>query len=168
MFCYQCEQTASYTGCTKIGVCGKSAEVAALQDLLLFLLKVLAKVAIKARKYDINTHDGDVFICKALFATLTNVNFDDDRIVELIKQAVRLRDDLVVKVHGLMDKVCNADCVGNYKVAETKEGMLEQAKAHGVIDEKGENEDISSLKNTLIYGIKGIAAYVDHAQILGQ
>ena len=168
MFCYQCEQTASYTGCTKIGVCGKSAEVAALQDLLLFLLKVLAKVAIKARKYDINTHDSNVFICEALFATLTNVNFDDNRIIELIKQAVRLRDDLVVKVHDLADKVCSADCVGNYKVAETKEGMLEQAKAHGVIDEKGENEDISSLKNTLIYGIKGIAAYVDHAQILGQ
>ena len=76
MFCYQCEQTANEKGCTQHGVCGKSPEVAALQDLLVYALKGLSQVALEAKKQNIPTEESDTFICKALFSTLTNVNFE--------------------------------------------------------------------------------------------
>ncbi len=82
MFCFQCEQTANEKGCTQFGVCGKSPEVAALQDLLIYALKGLSQVAIEARKHEITTEDEDIFTCKALFSTLTNVNFDPNRFVD--------------------------------------------------------------------------------------
>ena len=98
MFCYQCEQTLNEKGCTKFGVCGKSPEVAALQDLLIYALKGLSQVALEARKHKIVDEEVDIFTCKALFSTLTNVNFDPDRFVELIKKTVQLRDSLQKKV----------------------------------------------------------------------
>ena len=100
MFCFQCEQTANEKGCTQFGVCGKSPEVAALQDLLIYALKGLSQVAIEARKHDITTEDEDIFTCKALFSTLTNVNFDPNRFVELIKKTVQHRDSLRKKVEN--------------------------------------------------------------------
>ena len=91
MFCYQCEQTAKGQGCTKIGVCGKQPEVAALQDLLIYALKGLSLYAVEGRKVGVNDHDVNVFTCKATFSTLTNVDFDAKRLVSLINRSVELR-----------------------------------------------------------------------------
>jgi len=85
MFCYQCEQTAKGEGCTNVGVCGKQSDVAALQDLLVYALKGLALHAVEGRKWGVNEREVNVFTCEAIFATLTNVNFDPDRIVQLIQ-----------------------------------------------------------------------------------
>ena len=98
MFCYQCEQTAKGTGCTVQGVCGKSPEVAALQDLLLYVLMGLAQVAVEGRRYGVSDGDVNVFTVKALFSTLTNVDFDPDRFGILIHLAVDHRDRLKAKV----------------------------------------------------------------------
>ena len=94
MFCYQCEQTANEKGCTQHGVCGKSPEVAALQDLLVYALKGLSAVALEAKKQSIPTDEINSFTCKALFSTLTNVNFDPTRFETLIKKTTQLRDTL--------------------------------------------------------------------------
>ena len=97
MFCHQCEQTAPGTGCTKIGVCGKQPDVAALQDLLVYALKGLSQYAIGARKKGITDTKVDIFTVKALFSTLTNVDFDSDRFVALINECVALRENLKAK-----------------------------------------------------------------------
>jgi hydroxylamine reductase len=98
MFCYQCEQTAKGEGCTKVGVCGKQPEVAALQDLLLYTLKGLSLYAVEGRKVGINDQEVNVFTCEALFSTLTNVNFDPERFPSLINRCVELRENLKEKV----------------------------------------------------------------------
>ncbi len=92
MFCYQCEQTAGGIGCTRAGVCGKSPETAALHDLLTHALKGMALFAVEGRKVGVVDHAADVFTNEALFATLTNVDFDEDRFPPMIKQAVEYRD----------------------------------------------------------------------------
>ena len=92
MFCYQCEQTAKGTGCTVYGVCGKPPEVAALQDLLVYAVKGLSMVAHRARSLGVKDHESDVFILEALFSTVTNVNFDPERLAGLIRKAATLRD----------------------------------------------------------------------------
>lgn len=97
MFCYQCEQTAQGKGCTKVGVCGKQPEVAALQDLLLYALTGLSMVATEGRKVGVHDHEANVFTCEALFSTLTNVDFDRDRFKPLINRAVALREKLKEK-----------------------------------------------------------------------
>jgi hydroxylamine reductase len=94
MFCYQCEQTAQGKGCTQMGVCGKNPEVAALQDLLVYALKGLSIVAVEGRKRGIYEREIDRFVCEAAFSTLTNVNFDPERFVPLIKRTVEYRDRL--------------------------------------------------------------------------
>ena len=94
MFCYQCEQTAKGEGCTKIGVCGKQPDVAALQDLLIYALKGLSLYAVEGRKVGVNDHDVNVFTDEAVFSTLTNVDFDPDRFVQLINRCVELREGL--------------------------------------------------------------------------
>ena len=93
MFCYQCEQTAKGTGCTVLGVCGKKPEVAALQDLLLYSLMGLSQVAVEARKIGVIDKDVNLFTVKAAFSTLTNVDFDPDRFMDLISQAAAKRDE---------------------------------------------------------------------------
>ena len=98
MFCYQCEQTAKGTGCTVQGVCGKSPEVAALQDLLLYSLMGLSQVAVEGRKVGVSDNDVNVFTVKAAFSTLTNVDFDPDRFMDLIRQSTNLREKLKTQV----------------------------------------------------------------------
>jgi len=100
MFCYQCEQTAGGTGCTRFGVCGKSPEVAALQDLLVYALKGLSAVAVEARKHGITDGEVNRFTCEAAFSTLTNVNFDPERFPPMISEAVELRERLKGKVNA--------------------------------------------------------------------
>ena len=98
MFCEQCEQTASGQGCHQWGVCGKSPEVNAVQDLLIYCLRSLAPVALKARNWGVPTGEADVFTCEALFATMTNVNFDRKRFSQYVRRTITLRDNLKAQV----------------------------------------------------------------------
>ena len=167
MFCFQCEQTANGQGCTQVGVCGKRPEVAALQDLLIYALKGLSQVAIEARKRAITTDEANVFTCKALFSTLTNVNFDPDRFVFLIKETVELRDSLKKKVETAGGTI-RLDGPVNFVPKTTFNELVEQGKLVGVKSDPSLDPDVHSLQQLLTYGIKGVAAYADHAYILGQ
>jgi len=168
MFCYQCEQTAKGEGCNKMGVCGKDPAVAALQDVLIYALKGLSLAAIEGRKFGIIDREADVFTVKALFSTLTNVNFDPQRIIELIKECVVLRENLKDKIKTAGGKIDDRESAINFQPESTVEGLLKQAKDVGLKSDKSENPDILSLKHITLFGVKGVAAYADHAQILGQ
>lgn len=168
MFCYQCEQTASGTGCTKVGVCGKSPEVAALQDLLTYAVKGLSLYADEGRKVGVVDKQANVFTVQAMFSTLTNVDFDADRFVPLIKKAVEIREGLKQKVKAAGGKVDFSEDAANFQAAATLEGMIKQAQGVGFKSDPRVNADIQSLQHTLILGIRGVSAYADHAQILGQ
>ncbi|MFZ1982800.1 MAG: hydroxylamine reductase, partial [Desulfatitalea sp.] len=167
MFCFQCEQTAKGEGCTKIGVCGKQPDVAALQDLLIYATKGLSQVALAARKADIKDPKVDRFTCEAIFSTLTNVDFDPERFVALIRDAVRLRDGLKAKAEKAGAKVAAGGPVAFAPAADLK-GLVAQGEGVGIPTGNGVNPDIRSLRELLVYGLKGLAAYADHARILGQ
>jgi hydroxylamine reductase len=167
MFCYQCEQTAKGQGCTIIGVCGKTPEVAALQDLLVYLLRGLSQLVIEAKKAGIRTEEFSIFTCEALFATLTNVNFDLDRIIEYINKTVNLREQLKKQTQLVGSKVEGNGPV-NLVLEKTKEGLIEQGKLFGIKSGPIVDEDLHSLQWLLTYGIKGVAAYTYHAYILGK
>ncbi|WP_423220566.1 hydroxylamine reductase [Deferrivibrio essentukiensis] len=160
MFCYQCSEASKGVGCNIKGVCGKNDEVATLQDCLVYTLKGLSYVAIKAREKGINTEEADLFVLEGLFSTITNVNFDPERFVEYNKKALKLRDELAEKVGDLS----GAPDAVTWKSNQTKEDFLAKGTAVGVLSEA--NEDIRSLKELIIYGLKGVAAYADHAYVL--
>jgi len=167
MFCYQCEQTAKGTGCTVLGVCGKQPEVAALQDLLLYTLMGLSQVAVEGRKVGVSDPDVNSFTVKAAFSTLTNVDFDPERFAGLIDQAAKKRDKLKEKVRAAGGKIES----GGAAVFVPKSGLEElvkQAENVGLKSYPAANPDILSLKHTVLFGIKGVSAYADHAQILGR
>jgi hydroxylamine reductase len=168
MFCYQCEQTAKGTGCTVQGVCGKSPEVAALQDLLLYVLMGLAQVAVEGRRHGVSDGDVNVFTVKALFSTLTNVDFDPDRFGVLIHLAVDHRDRLKAKVKAAGGEVTALGKAAHFTPAQSIEELVRQAEPLGLKSYPGDDPDILSLKHTVLFGIKGVSAYSDHAQILGQ
>lgn len=168
MFCYQCEQTAKGKACDKMGVCGKDPEVSALQDLLVYALTGLAVVAVEGRKTGIVDSEINVFTAKALFSTLTNVNFDPGRIVELIKKCVNLRESLKNKIKKAGGKLDEKNKVVTFQPAISKVELLKQAEIAGLKADAAADPDILSLKHTMLFGVKGVAAYADHAQILGQ
>ena len=168
MFCYQCEQTAKGTGCTIQGVCGKQPEVAALQDLLLYALMGLSQVAVACRKAGISDRDVNVFTVQAAFSTLTNVDFDPDRFVALITQAVEKRDQLKQKLKAAGGNENWPDGPASLVPDPTQAGLIKQGEAMGLKSYPADNSDILSLKHTVLFGIKGVSAYADHAQILGQ
>jgi hydroxylamine reductase len=168
MFCYQCEQAAKGEGCTKIGVCGKQPEVAALQDLLVYALKGLSVVAVEGGKVGVTDPDVNAFTCEALFSTLTNVNFDPERFQKLIPKAVQLRDALREKVKAAGGKVDSSDATASFRPEATLAGLLSQAEKVGLKSDESINPDILSLQHILLFGLKGVAAYADHARILGQ
>jgi hydroxylamine reductase len=163
MFCYQCEQTAGGTGCTRFGVCGKNPEVAALQDLLVYTLKGLSSVVVEGKAKGVKDPAMNRFAAEAMFSTLTNVNFDPERFVPLIKKAVEHRESLKKKIGA-----AEYDEAANIIPAATMEGMIKQGAELGVLRNPDLNPDIRSLQELLVYGIKGVAAYADHASILGQ
>jgi hydroxylamine reductase len=169
MFCYQCEQTAKGQGCTKIGVCGKQEDVAALQDLLLYAVKGLALAAKEARKADIRDEKISAFISKAVFSTLTNVNFDPDRFVALIQSCVTLREDLKARLAkaGISSPILSKGPAVFVPGANLTE-LVAQGEEKGIHPEGAADADIFSLQQLLTYGLKGLAAYTDHALILGQ
>lgn len=167
MFCYQCEQTAKGEACTKGGVCGKPHDVASLQDLLIHALIGLSTAATEAGKRGIVDRETDVFTVKALFSTLTNVNFDAARITDLIGQAVRRRDGLADRVRAAGGSLPDIDAL-SFRPADSLEGLVAQGEGTGLKSYPAADADILSLKHTLLFGLKGVAAYADHAQILGQ
>ena len=168
MFCYQCEQTAKSEGCMKGGVCGKQPDVAALQDLLTYALTGLSAVALAGRNVGIVNKNIDAFTCEALFTTVTNVNFDPERIVGLIKKTVTLRDEMIEEVRAASGKVNLVRAAVNFTPANTLEEMVNQGEEVGLKSYPAANADILSLKHILLFGIRGIAAYMDHARILGR
>jgi hydroxylamine reductase len=168
MFCYQCEQTAKGEGCTKIGVCGKQPEVAALQDLLIYGLIGLSQYAAEGRKVGVNDHAVNVFTVEAAFSTLTNVDFDPDRFVTLINRCVELRENLKEKIKAAGGKVDFPEGPATFKPAGSLDGLVEQAEGVGLKSDPNIDPDIRALQHTLLFGIKGVCAYADHAQILGQ
>jgi len=165
MFCFQCQETAKGTGCTIKGVCGKTEDVANLQDLLIFLMKGISKFAVRLREKGEEFPEVNKFIMDGLFMTITNANFDKQRFVKKIKESFIIRDKVKNRLieKGETDLPCDCDCL-TWK-AETLEEMEEKAKQVGVLST--ENEDMRSLRGMLTYGIKGMAAYAEHAANLG-
>lgn len=168
MFCYQCEQTAKNEGCTKIGVCGKQPDLAALQDLLIYTLKGLSLYAVEGRKAGVTDRDVNVFTCEATFSTLTNVDFDPERFGRLINRSIEFRGQLKNKVSAAGGNVDFPDGPATFTPEANLEGLVKQGQKVGVKSDPDIDPDIHSLQQILIYGIKGVAAYADHAQILGQ
>ena len=167
MFCFQCEQTAKGQGCTKIGVCGKQPDVAALQDLLLYAVKGLSLVALAAAEKGLKDPEADKFAAEAVFSTLTNVDFDADRFVALINKCVELREQLKGKLTAAGGDVAAAGPVV-FQPVSAKAELVAQGEKVGVMADPELNPDIRSLRELLTYGLKGVAAYADHARILGQ
>ncbi len=168
MFCYQCEQAAKGVGCTIQGVCGKNPEVAALQDLLIYSLQGLSQVAVAGRKVGVSDREVNVFTVKACFSTLTNVDFDPERFVKLIHRCVELREGLKAKVKAAGGSAAYPAGPATFQPGANKEAMLSQAEAVGLKSYPAADPDVLSLKHTLLFGVKGVSAYTDHAQILGQ
>jgi hydroxylamine reductase len=167
MFCYQCQEAAKNEGCTVKGICGKNETVSNLQDLLIYTLKGISQLVIKAEEANVTVPSTDHFIMNALFVTITNANFDDAAIVQYIKEGIELRDAIKaalnkngVALEGLHDAALwtpqtEADILAKADAAEV--GIL--ATAH---------EDVRSLRELVIYGLKGMAAYAEHAYNLGK
>jgi hydroxylamine reductase len=164
MFCNQCEQTAKGTGCTQIGVCGKSDDVAALQDLLTYCVQGLSLVAVEARKAGIADNGIDRFTLQAIFGCLTNVDFDQARFQAWINTAVEYREALKAKVPSAE----YTSPAASFTPAATIEGLVAQGQELDFINKLDENEDLRSLKQITVYGLRGLAAYADHAAVLGK
>ena len=164
MFCYQCEQTAGGKGCTKLGVCGKTPEVAALQDLLIFQIKGISCYAKEIIEQGQNVDKEIItFIENSLFTTLTNVNFDADVHVEMLKESQRIKEQLRKQVGNINNDTEHA----TYNLSETMSEMLKDAKKAGIMYDQNLDPDIRSLRQTIIYGLKGISAYGHQARELG-
>jgi len=168
MFCYQCEQTAKGEGCTVSGVCGKSHEVASLQDLLIYLAKGISLYALEGRKVGVVDREVNTFTFEALFSTLTNVNFDPEWFVALIQRCVRLRETLKEKVKAARGKTDFREGPAVFKPETTLDGLVKQGEKVGLKSDPDIDPNVLSLQHALLFGIKGITAYADHAQILGQ
>lgn len=166
MFCNQCEQVSKGGACIKIGTCGKNPDVAALQDLLIHALKGLSLYAVEGRKVGVKNDEVDEFTVVALFSTLTNVNFDPQRFAVMINECVRLRDSLKAEVGAAAGRTDISESAARFTPAGTTDDMVKQGDASTLTPDEV-NADISSLKQTVLYGLKGIAAYAYHAQILG-
>lgn len=165
MFCYQCQETAKGTGCTITGVCGKNEKVANMQDLLMFVIRGISFYSTRARELGIENDKVNKFVFDGLFMTITNANFDNDRFVAKIREGLVLRSEIrelflaaggrmPVKVHE--SATWTADTIEEFEKKNVSVGVLTT-----------QNEDIRSLRETVIYGLKGMAAYTEHAYNLG-
>ena len=167
MFCNQCEQTAHGTGCDKIGVCGKSPEVAALQDLLVNVVRGLAVVAVDAEARGIDVSAEGAFANDALFTTLTNVDFDPETIAIKIDRGVALREGLKARVRSAGGTGEYAEPLTNLAVADNLAGKTAQGAEFGSPWDTERDVDVQSLQEITLYGLKGIGAYEHHARQLG-
>ncbi len=167
MLCFQCQETAKNSGCTVRGVCGKTEVTANLQDLLIFILKGISIYGLEIKKLDSVDKKIGLFVTKSLFATITNTNFDDERIISLVEEGLDIREKL--KDH-LLSISTQKDFFENFPDcalwhSESVDDFHEKAKEVGFLSYL--DEDIRALKALIIYGCKGISAYADHAAILG-
>ncbi len=160
MFCYQCQETAKNTGCTVMGVCGKTEEVAKLQDLLIYAVKGISEVVVKTNTKASDIKNINREVVTSLFITITNANFDADAIEAQIVKVLGLRDQLA------KDKGYHGNNDAAVFTVDTRESMHAKAASVGVL--ATENEDVRSLRELIIYGIKGLAAYVEHALNIGK
>ena len=161
MFCFQCQETAGCKGCTQMGVCGKTPEVAAMQDLLIYVTKGVAAVAARLRKEGQPVfREVNHLVTLNLFATITNANFDREAITTRIEETLQVRQNLVARLHDKAGLPEAALWVGE------KTGFEAKAKTVGILSE--ENEDIRSLRELITYGLKGLSAYLWHANVLGR
>ena len=170
MFCFQCEQTAKGAGCNIAGVCGKSPDAAALQDLLVFAAKGLGRYAHRLGDMGVIDREANVFIVEALFTTITNVNFDVDSLAVMLGKA----REIGRRLKGKYAEACSAAgkepevlCCDDCGLADTTEGMIAQGQALQIDKRKeADGDDVVGLQELITYGLKGAAAYADHAQIL--
>jgi len=172
MFCFQCEQTFRGTGCVDVGVCGKTDSTSALQDLLVYALKGIGIYAHRARQFGVADAEIDRFVVTAMFNTLTNVNFDDERLAGLIYQAVELRE----KARGLYETAARktgialeiVSDIASFKPDSALEELKTQGETVSILARRERlDQDIASTQELLVYGLKGLSAYVDHALVLG-
>ena len=174
MFCFQCEQTAKGKGCDTMGVCGKSPEVATLQDLLIHALKGIAIYGHMARELGVKDPALDAFVIEGLFTTVTNVDFDPERLRGILLQAYEMKEKAKKLFGDAYQKKIGRSFDGDlcsaayWKPAGDMAGLLEQGGGVGILSDKRLNEDIRSLRELLLYGLKGMAAYADHARVLGR
>ncbi|MCD4819920.1 MAG: hydroxylamine reductase [Candidatus Cloacimonetes bacterium] len=158
MFCFQCQETMKNQGCTVNGICGKKSDTANLQDLLIYVTKGIAVVAEKAGKVDLET--GRI-ISRNLFTTITNVNFDNENLASKIKETIVFRENLKTK-YNVFGELHDSAIWSSDDMTE----MLKKAETVGVLST--ENEDVRSLRELMMYGLKGIAAYAEHAEVLAK
>lgn len=175
MFCYQCQEAAKNVGCTIRGVCGKSPEVSHLQDLLIWQLKGIAFWGTRARDMNVVHPETNLFVAKALFATITNANFDSQRFLDYIQESVERREDLrkaaqkqCKTLHG--SQACSADLpeMATWIPKSYDTAILDmKGELVGILADPDLDPDIRSLRELLVIGLKGLAAYTDHAYVLG-
>ncbi|HKL74676.1 MAG TPA: hydroxylamine reductase [Halanaerobiales bacterium] len=170
MFCYQCQETSKNEGCTVKGVCGKNEDVANLQDLLIYTLKGISIFAEKAKDLGVEYKKARDFIVDGMFATITNVNFDENRFEEMIEEGIKLRDEYREKFEKAYEKENGEEFSGNLPemavwTPENIDDLYTKAQEVGVLNT--ENEDIRSLRELMTYGLKGVSAYLSHARTLG-
>jgi len=161
MFCYQCQETVKNQGCTVKGVCGKPDATAALQDLLIYVCKGIAVAAEKLNAVD---KKASRYVCEALFTTITNVAWDDGRIIDKIEEGLKIRDEVNAKAASSLSGA-QPDCVT--WTPKSREEIMAKAMSEEVRINAASNEDVTSLRSLLIFGLKGIAAYAEHAAVLG-
>lgn len=173
MFCYQCEETGKGTGCVKTGVCGKDDTTAALQDVLTHLTKGIGMYAHRAANLNERDREVDAFVIEALFTTVTNVDFDPDRLQATIRRAVAIREE----AKSVYEKACAK--AGRHPEALSGPAVWQPETDSDALVFQGQElsirvrqgllgEDIVGLQELIIYGLKGAAAYVDHAMVLGK
>jgi len=163
MFCFQCQETAKNQGCTVRGVCGKKEETADLQDVLVYVCKGISFYGEKLKESGVIDRDAGRFIIRALFVTITNASFDDDSIIEWIKEGLKVKDAIAKKAGEVAGPL--PDCAT--WTTESKDEIMAKAMSDEVRLNSVDNEDVRSLRSLLIFGCKGIAAYAEHAEVLG-
>ncbi len=173
MFCYQCEQTVKGEGCVKTGVCGKEPDVAALQDLLIHAAKGISMYAHRAGQLGVHDRDVDVFVTEALFTTVTNVNFDVERLESILRAASTVKEKAAAMYKDAVQKAGNIEeeltGPAQWKIADSMADLIKEGEEVSIDGRKGKlGDDIVGLQELLTYGLKGTASYADHALILGQ
>jgi hydroxylamine reductase len=165
MFCFQCQEAAKNTGCTVNGVCGKPADVANLQDLLIYLCKGISHYTVRLREKGVESNEVNKFVVDSLFMTITNANFDRERFITRVKQAIDLREAVKALYVSKGGNISDITFEGAFWASKEESDMDAKALEVGVL--ATENEDVRSLRELTIYGLKGMAAYAEHAFNLG-
>ena len=167
MFCNQCEQASGGVACTRVGVCGKTPEVSALQDLLIHQIKGIATIAVAGAKVGVVDDTADEFVNGALFTTVTNVDFDAEHLAGLIVRGAAIKCELRDAVEAAGGVVPTDEPAVDFTPAADLAGLIAQGEAVGIFSDQERDENVQALQQTAVYGLKGIAAYADHARVLG-